>query len=55
MYNDELADYLEDLVQGDREFMDELDPVDPAAQDAEEMKYEDWREHWVVDGELVSK
>ena len=47
MYPDELADYLEDLAQ-------EGSAIDPAAQDAEEMDFEDWQEHWVVvDGELV--
>ena len=45
MYPDDLDDYLETLEQDD-----------PAAQDAEEMEYSDWKEHWVVlDGELVNK
>ena len=49
MYNDELADYLEDLAQ-------EGSAIDPAAQDGEEMEFEDWCEHWVVvEGELVAR
>ena len=48
MYPDELDDYLEELAQ--------QEDRDAAAQDAEEMEYSDWREHWVVlNEELVNK
>ena len=49
MYPDELDDYQEMLERLD-------EPDDPAAQDGEEMKFEDWQEHWVVvEGELVPR
>jgi len=48
MYPDELDDYLEELTQ--------QEDRDAAAQDAEDMEFDDWREHWVVvDGELVTR
>ncbi|MBY8999052.1 MAG: hypothetical protein KGD60_15100 [Candidatus Thorarchaeota archaeon] len=53
MYPDELDDYLEerfDIV------LDRDGYSDPAAQDGEEMEFEDWCEHWVVvEGELVAR
>lgn len=50
MYPDELDDYLKDP-----DWL-HTDEPDPAALDAEEMEYDDWREHWVVlDGELVTR
>ena len=59
MYDDELADYLEGFVKIDERLDEEVAEwmeSDPAAQDAEEMEYDDWREHWmVVEGELVTR